>query len=248
MLSHPLDHYGGVYLSLLRPIPLVLSKLLPGVPLAFKFPLAPYAYVYSFKFHVYILGRLTFGQLDELVQFPGSLNNTSEDCLFINVFRPTGLNSTAKLPVLAWIYGGAFVVGASQLYDPTLILKKSIQMVPVPFSYHPMHPPCLRTVLVQGEPIIFVSMNYRLNSFGFLASEELLEAQNRGTATLNAGLHDIQAAFLWIQKYICEFGGDPAKVCVPRLTHIKQMIHILSGHRYFQSLIILSNWSSQHAK
>ena len=66
--------------------------------------------------------------------------------------------------------------------------------------------------LSQREPIIYVSMNYRLNSFGFLASEELLSAQNQGKGTLNAGLHDIQAALLWVQKYIDEFGGDHEKV------------------------------------
>lgn len=56
-------------------------------------------------------------------------------------------------------------------------------------------------------------MNYRLNSFGFLASDELLSVQKKGSGTLNAGLHDIQAALLWVQKYIDKFGGDHNKVC-----------------------------------
>ena len=49
----------------------------------------------------------------------------------MNVFQPAGLKATAKLPVLVWIYGGGFVEGASQLNDPTLLVSKSIQMVPV---------------------------------------------------------------------------------------------------------------------
>jgi len=56
-------------------------------------------------------------------------------------------------------------------------------------------------------------MNYRLASFGFLASNELAAAQKDGSGTLNAGLHDIQAALSWVQKYIDKFGGDPTKVC-----------------------------------
>lgn len=66
--------------------------------------------------------------------------------------------------------------------------------------------------VLQGEPIIYASMNYRLNSYGFLASDELAVAQKDGTGTLNAGLHDIQSALLWIQKYVDKFGGDPTKV------------------------------------
>jgi len=58
-------------------------------------------------------------------------------------------------------------------------------------------------------------MNYRLASFGFLASGELAAAQKNGSGTLNAGLHDMQAALLWVQKYIDKFGGDPTKVCGP---------------------------------
>ena len=55
-------------------------------------------------------------------------------------------------------------------------------------------------------------MNYRLNSFGFLASEEVSAAQKHGDATLNAGLYDIQASLLWVQEHIDKFGGDPTKV------------------------------------
>jgi len=58
-------------------------------------------------------------------------------------------------------------------------------------------------------------MNYRLGPFGFLASKEVVAAQKDGSGTLNAGLHDIQEALLWVQKYIDKFGGDPTKVCGP---------------------------------
>jgi acetylcholinesterase len=64
---------------------------------------------------------------------------------------------------------------------------------------------------IQGEPVIYVSFNYRTNSFGFLASNEVAAAAKKGAATLNAGLHDQQAALLWVQKNIDSFGGDHTK-------------------------------------
>ncbi|KAG9314835.1 Alpha/Beta hydrolase protein [Chiua virens] len=57
-----------------------------------------------------------------------------------------------------------------------------------------------------GKPIIFVSMNYRLNTFGFLASA------NVPSEDLNAGLLDQKAALVFIQENIARFGGDPSKV------------------------------------
>lgn len=53
----------------------------------------------------------------------------SEDCLSINVFRPAGLNATAKLPVMVWIYGGSFLSGSSTQYNPALLVAQSVRMV-----------------------------------------------------------------------------------------------------------------------
>ena len=60
--------------------------------------------------------------------------------------------------------------------------------------------------------MIYVSFNYRVNAFGFIASTEVAAAAKNGTATLNAGLYDQQAALLWVQQNIDNFGGDHAKV------------------------------------
>ena len=57
-----------------------------------------------------------------------------------------------------------------------------------------------------------MSFNYRLSSFGFLASSEVAAAAKEGTATLNAGLYDQRAALLWVQQNIDSFGGDHTKV------------------------------------
>ncbi|GAA5869147.1 hypothetical protein JCM1840_004306 [Sporobolomyces johnsonii] len=114
--------------------------------------------------------------------------NSSEDCLSLNVFRPAGTTSSSKLPVMAWIYGGGFLAGNATQYDPTPILLRSIAL---------------------ETPVIYVSMNYRLNAFGFLPGTEV--AADPSTS-VNAGLMDQRLALEWIQQNIAAFGGDPKKV------------------------------------
>lgn len=76
-----------------------------------------------------------------------------EDCLNLNVVRPEGIDCGAKLPVLVWIYGGGFAQGSNR--DPEFITSFLLQ-----------------TSIEIGHPVI-VSINYRLNGFGFLASYEV---------------------------------------------------------------------------
>ncbi|KAK0185686.1 carotenoid ester lipase precursor [Armillaria mellea] len=111
-----------------------------------------------------------------------------EDCLTINVLKPASATSNSKLPVVAWIFGGGFELGGTAMYDGTSIISRSIAL---------------------NQPVIYVSMNYRVSGFGFLASKEVKEA-----AVGNLGLHDQREALRWIQKYIATFGGDPAKVTI----------------------------------
>ncbi|KAF8071645.1 alpha/beta-hydrolase [Lyophyllum atratum] len=111
----------------------------------------------------------------------------AEDCLFLNVFRPQGTCSKAGLPVLVWMHGGAFTLGAASTFDPTRIVQRSV---------------------LNGKPIIFVSINYRLNTFGFLASASVAPQD------LNAGLQDQRQALVWVQQNIAAFGGDSAKVTI----------------------------------
>ncbi|KZT20424.1 alpha/beta-hydrolase [Neolentinus lepideus HHB14362 ss-1] len=101
-----------------------------------------------------------------------------EDCL-----------TDAALPVLVWFYGGAYMIGAASdpSWDPTRIIQRS---------------------LITEQPIIFVSFNYRLNTFGFLASQYVAPED------LNSGLLDQRATLVYIQQNIAAFGGDPAKVTI----------------------------------
>jgi para-nitrobenzyl esterase len=118
-------------------------------------------------------------QVTTLGPFAGPANS-NEDCLYLNVFTS---NTKAKLPVLVWIHGGGYFDGASNDYDPAKLVT-------------------------QGK-LVVVTLNYRLNLFGFLA-HPALEAE--GHAFGNYGLMDMQAALKWVQRNIAAFGGDPGNV------------------------------------
>ncbi|CAE6409784.1 unnamed protein product [Rhizoctonia solani] len=113
-----------------------------------------------------------------------SVNDASEDCLTLNVWRPHGV--TEPLPVMVWIYGGSFILGESRSYPGYGIVRKSIEM---------------------GRPVMYISMNYRLGFFGFPVGKQTI---NKGAA--NLGLYDQRMAIEWVQKNIQYFGGDPTKL------------------------------------
>lgn len=106
----------------------------------------------------------------------------NEDCLFVNVWRPIAASKEPRA-VMAWIHGGSFTQGTifSEYYDGRFISSL-------------------------GD-VIVVTINYRLDAFGFLYT---------GTedAPGNVGLHDQILALKWIQENIASFGGDPKKVTV----------------------------------
>lgn len=108
--------------------------------------------------------------------------NCSEDCLYLNIWLPVSHSQgTAPMAVLVWIYGGGFVTGSSalDLYDGR--------------------------VLAATNNIIVVSMQYRLQSFGFLFLD-------RPEAPGNQGLYDQVLALEWIQQNIVYFGGDSQRI------------------------------------
>ncbi|KAH9058058.1 carotenoid ester lipase precursor [Lactarius vividus] len=138
-----------------------------------------------------ILNGLPRETLEYLSSLFGSGNTTildGEDCLTLNVITPAHAEPRLKLPVVVWIHGGAFEVGSSMLNDGSPIVNHSIAL---------------------RKPVIYVSMNYRLSAFGFLASQEVKDA-----GVGNLGLWDQRLALHWIQKYIHAFGGDPSKVTI----------------------------------
>jgi para-nitrobenzyl esterase len=108
--------------------------------------------------------------------------NFSEDCLYLNVWTPDPVGW--NLPVIVWMHGGAFIVGASDDYDPSPLLAKGV---------------------------IVVTVNYRLGAFGFLA-HPALTAENFDNSSGNYGLMDQQAALKWVKRNIAAFGGNPDNV------------------------------------
>ena len=120
--------------------------------------------------------------------------NESEDCLFLNIFTPSGKVppplAPPLLPVLVYIHGGAYSSGCGDLYAVHNIAAASIKA---------------------GKPILTVSLNYRLNFFGFLASESM---RKEGEAVGNYGLLDQRKALEFVNKYISLFGGDPHDVTI----------------------------------
>jgi para-nitrobenzyl esterase len=118
---------------------------------------------------------------------PGFNNPASEDCLYLNVWRPAGKPSK-PLPVMVWIYGGAWIMGAGSFpsYDGTEFAR---------------------------DGVILVNFNYRLGRFGVFAHPALSREQ-AGQPLANYGLMDQIAALKWVQANIAAFGGDPANVTI----------------------------------
>ncbi|MXP42477.1 carboxylesterase family protein [Altererythrobacter soli] len=123
-------------------------------------------------------------QGETLARQMGSTAPLSEDCLYIDVWTPAGA-ATDKLPVIAWIHGGGFNSGMSSvpLYDGANLARQGI---------------------------VFVSINYRLGPFGFLATPELSAEGGQGSG--NYGLLDQIRGLEWVRDNVANFGGDPTNV------------------------------------
>jgi para-nitrobenzyl esterase len=111
----------------------------------------------------------------------------SEDCLYLNVWTPAE-TADATLPVMVWIYGGAYTEGAGSS-------------------------PHNHGDFLAAKGAVVVTFNYRLGAFGFLAHPELT-AESPHAASGNYALADSIAALQWVRDNIAAFGGDPARVTI----------------------------------
>ena len=118
----------------------------------------------------------------------GSIHG-SEDCLYLNVWRPRGAET--GLPVYVWIHGGGNSMG-------------SATMVPDYYGNR----------LASRSRMVFVSMNYRLGPFGWFTHPALRDGASPEDASGNFGTLDIIQALRWIQANIGAFGGDAHNVTV----------------------------------
>ncbi|XP_052777949.1 para-nitrobenzyl esterase-like [Mya arenaria] len=113
----------------------------------------------------------------------------NEDCLYLNVWTPS-LNSKAGLPVMFWVHGGYLLVGNGNQHD---------------IGYAPTEQ------LARDHNVVYVSINYRLNAFGFMSLDMLRGGSHTNTSG-NYGFMDMLEGLQWVQNNIRQFGGDPNKV------------------------------------
>ena len=118
----------------------------------------------------------------------GSFYPQSEECLFLNVWKAADQNT--KKPVMVWIHGGAFEIGST------------------------VEPREEGTNFIQENPdVILVSVEYRLNVFGFFHLSHLPDGADYPDAQ-NLGLLDQVMALKWVHENIAAFGGDPDNVTI----------------------------------
>lgn len=113
---------------------------------------------------------------------------SSEDCLFLNIWRPAGAAKNAKLPVMVWIHGGAFTMGSGSSPE-----NSGNQFA--------------------KQGVILMTINYRLGRLGHFAFPALSKEHPEEPKGSYAFMDQI-AALKWIQQNIAAFGGDPKNVTI----------------------------------
>jgi para-nitrobenzyl esterase len=141
---------------------------------------------------------------------------TSEDCLYLDVYRPSSAKPGAKLPVLVWFHGGGSTQGTGVIYGG-------------------------QTMAEQTNTVV-VSINYRLGAFGYLTLPQLDAETPAGSG--NWGLMDQLQSLKWVRRSIASFGGDPHLVTIAGQSAgaaaVCSMLATPSAKGYFQRAIIES--------
>ena len=143
----------------------------------------------------------------------------SEDCLYLNIWLNED-DKTEKKPVMVWIHGGAYVVGSGSQasYSGANLVQKQ-------------------------SDIIMLTINYRLNMYGFMDFSSVPGGESFGTAPCN-GLLDQAMALRWVHDNIAAFGGDPDNVTIFGQSAGGGSVSILpvmkEANQYFQKVIAQS--------
>lgn len=141
----------------------------------------------------------------------------SEDCLYLNIWTPAH-SAQEKLPVIFWIHGGAFITGYghSSHFDGEAFARQGV---------------------------ILVTINYRLNIFGWLVHPELSAESGKGVSG-NYGLMDQIFALNWVKRNISAFGGDPERITLAGQSagamSVNCLLHSSTVQGSFQSAIMQS--------
>ncbi|KAL4864164.1 Alpha/Beta hydrolase protein [Aspergillus spectabilis] len=167
---------------------------------------------------------------------PGEEEITYDEhtCLNLTISAPAknfpdqpGLSPPLRLlPVMVYVHGGGLIEGkghVSALHDTTKMTELAVR---------------------EDMGVVVVSIGYRLNWQGFIACHDLLEeAKENGEAAFNYGLFDQRNAFLWIQKYIAGFGGNPDNITAFGESGgaIALFLHTCTDVPLFRRVILQSN-------
>jgi len=141
----------------------------------------------------------------------------SEDCLRLNVWTPSP-NRQSKKPVMVWLHGGGFTLGSGswRIYEGSNFARTN--------------------------DMVMVSVNHRLNMFGYGYMAEALGEEYRTSA--NAGQLDIVQALIWVRDNIAAFGGDPNNVTIRGQSGGGSKVSVLmampAAHGLFHKAIIES--------
>jgi para-nitrobenzyl esterase len=125
--------------------------------------------------------------LSALDSWYSTIQPISEDCLYLNVFAPGHDPASGKRPVMVWLHGGGWwgCAGTAPGFDGTN--------------------------LARNGDVVVVTVNHRLNAFGYLY---LGDKDPRFADSGNVGMLDVVASLKWVQDNIAAFGGDPGNVTV----------------------------------
>jgi len=125
-------------------------------------------------------------QMHQVFNTPSELKVMNEDCLYLNVWTPG--TDAKKRPVMVWIHGGGYAYGsgAQPIYQ------------------------C--DGLARAGDVVAVSLNHRLNVFGYLHLGDLMGERYASSGT--AGMQDLVLALQWVRDNIAAFGGDPDNVMI----------------------------------
>ena len=165
----------------------------PVGDLRFQAPQAPEKWTGVFVADKFSAKAMQMGQpagsfyVKEFYSNPDFQQPMSEDSLYLNIWTPAA-DPSARLPVAFWIHGGAFLggSGAELEFDGEAYCQRDV---------------------------ILVTINYRVNAFGFLA-HPWLTAENPQGISGNYGILDQIAALRWVYDNIAAFGGDPQKITI----------------------------------
>jgi para-nitrobenzyl esterase len=143
--------------------------------------------------------------------------SVAEDCLFLNVWRPTNIKPSAKLPVWVWIHGGGFINGGASapIFDGNALARQGL---------------------------VVVTLNYRLGQLGFFMHPALKAAGEEEPG--NYAFLDQLAALKWVRRNIAAFGGDAHQVTIAgESAGGISVIHLLTwpaAEGLFQRAIVMS--------